>query len=278
MKAFALVFAALWVGCGVARAQLALPGAVGSTPADTSAKPHAAKKARKTPSAGISQDRPSKYTAPGVDSVVGRPLLQNGSGGQLMLSSHDRDLQIDKFSLPGEVISDPKQKCRIDIVSETPIEAKSQGAPDGLERYSADIPACPLMFDVLDGAVLVPAQTATCVFQAADCQASPSGLWGPDGAGLEKDAKVIAKSRSHADSEITQTIRFLEKRDKGASASLTRDQIDFASQRDELCRDYASEAHHGFCAARATEARAALLRKRAEESRDSRRKGGDAEK
>ena len=55
---------------------------------------------------------------------------------------------------------------------------------------------------------------------------------------------------------------------------MTREQTDFASQRDELCRDYAAEARHGFCAARMTEARAALLRKRAEELQH---KGADFE-
>jgi hypothetical protein len=114
------------------------------------------------------------------------------------------------------------------------------------------------------------------VFQAADCQAVPSGLWGPEGAGLEKDAKAIGKARALADASITQSLRLIQARDKGASsAALTREQIDFASQRDELCRDYAAEARHGFCAARVTEARAALLRKRLDEPP---RKGAGAAK
>ena len=261
MKPYLLFFVVAALGCEVAQAQLALPGAVGTTPADAPAKPAHAKKAHK-PSSG----KLSPLAAPGAESIVGQPLLQNGLAGQLLFSSGDKTLQIDKFTLPGEVVSDPKQKCRIDIVSETPMQAKSEGAPDGLARYSADIPACPLTFDVLDGSVLVPAQTTACVFQAADCQASPSGLWGPDGGSLEKEAKAIAKARRRADATITQTLRFIQERDKGASsAALTRERTDFASQRDELCRDYASEARHGFCAARITEARAALLRKRAEE-------------
>jgi len=261
MKRLLLVFAAAVLGCGVAEAQLTLPSAVGSTAADAPAKPPHAKKSHKTSPAKL-----SPLATPGADSIVGKPLLQNGRAGQLLFSSGDKALQIDKLTLPGEVVSDPKQKCRIDIVSETPIEAESQGAPDGLQRYSANIPACPLVFDVLDGAVLVPAQTTACVFQAADCQASPSGLWGPDGAPLEKDAKAIAKARARAEAVIARTIRFMQARDKGASgAGLTREQTDFASERDDLCHDYVSEARHGFCAARMTEARAALLRKRAEE-------------
>jgi hypothetical protein len=262
MKIFRLVIATLLLGCGLARAQLTLPSAVESAPADAADKKPAAKKKSRRPV-------PAKLAAvatPGIESIVGHPLLQNGAVGELMFSVKDNDLQIDKFMLPGEVVSDPKQKCRIDIVAESPLEAKSQGAPDGLARYSADIAACPLTFDVLDGAVLVPAQTTACVFQAADCQASPSGVWGPPGAALEKDAKVIGKARAQAEASITQSLRFMQARDKGASSpSLTREQIDFASQRDDLCHDYAEEGRHGFCAARITEARAALLRKRAEE-------------
>jgi len=260
MKPFLVVFAAAALGCGVAQAQLALPGAAESTPADADAKPAHAKRAHKT-----SPGKLSPIVTPGAESIVARPLLQNGLDGQLLFSGADKTLQIDKFTLPGEVVSDPNQKCRIDIVSETPIEAKSQGAPDGLERYSADIPACPLTFDVLDGAVLVPAQTTACVFQAADCQASPSGLWGPDGATLEKDAKAIAKARRSADASISRILRFIQDRDKASSATLTREQTDFASQRDEVCRDYAAEGRHGFCGDRMTEARAALLHKRAED-------------
>ena len=109
------------------------------------------------------------------------------------------------------------------------------------------------------------AQTTACVFQAADCQASPSGLWGPDGATLEKDAKAIAKARRSADASISRILRFIQDRDKASSATWTREQTDFASQRDEVCRDYAAEGRHGFCEDRMTEARAALLRKRAED-------------
>ena len=41
-----------------------------------------------------------------------------------------------------------------------------------------------------------------------------------------------------------------------------RDQNGFAGQRDELCRDYAKESVHGYCALRVTEARTALLQTR----------------
>ncbi len=245
--------------CGLAQAQLALPGAADSPPSDATAKPEVHKKARK--SAPV---KAAPLAPPSLDSIAGHPLFQNGIDGQLIFSLRDKTLRIEKFTMSGEVISDPKQKCRIDIVSGGPIDVKSLGAPDGMERYSADIPACPLTFDVLDGAVMAPPQTTACVFQAADCQASPSGVWGPEGATLEKDAKAIGKSRSRADASIVESLRLIKARDKGAStAALIREQTDFASRRDDACRDYSGEVRHGFCAARMTEARAALLRTRA---------------
>jgi len=261
MKRILILLAALGLAGGLAlapaaRAQLALPGAASD---DSQAAPAKAAEVKKRP-------RPPKRP-PGSASIVDRSLRLNGSGGELRVSGggKDKPLRIEKLTLLGEVISDPNQKCQIDIVAQTPIEAQSQGAPDGLERYAADIPACPLTFDVLDGAALVPGQTTACVFQAADCQAIPSGLWGPDAATIEKDNKTVSKARSGAEASIATSLRVLQKRDKGAdAAALTREQSDFASQRDDVCRDYSGESEYGFCAARLTQARAALLRKRAE--------------
>src|ERR1700761_8425795 len=95
-----LIFAAGLSGWGVAQAQLALPSAGESTPADASIKAPGVKKSHRP-----SRARPSEVAAPDVGSIVGHPLLQNGSGGQLLFSNTDKTLQIDKFTLPGEVIS-----------------------------------------------------------------------------------------------------------------------------------------------------------------------------
>jgi hypothetical protein len=258
MKRFAFLMSFLLAAAapgGLAEAQLALPGAAQPGPAAKPAtKTKAAKKAPK-----------DEAHAPGFRSIVDKDLLRQGADGELKFSTdaEGKTLRIEKLTLPGEVISDPAQKCRIDIVAQTPIEAVSQGQADGLHRYTADIPACPLIFDVLNGAVQVPAQTTACVFQAADCQASPSGVWGPDGASLEKDAKNLTRERLIADASMAASLRILEKRDKAATAALTQEQTDFAAARDETCHDYAGEARHGFCATRLTEARAALLRIRA---------------
>ena len=182
---------------GPSEAQTQLPGAVDAGPTPLHA-PAVKKPARpkawpdddKTypdaAAAALSDEkkpsRGAKHEA-GLASVVDRPLLLNGTDGQLQMSyvEKKKGLKIDKFTLLGEVVSNPGQKCQIDIVADAPIEAESQGAPEGLNRYSVDIPACPLTFDLLDGAVLVPPQPTACVFQAADCQAIPAGCGGPPG-------------------------------------------------------------------------------------------------
>ena len=215
--------------------------------------------------------------------MLGRSLRQNGVNGELKLSLAEagdataaarskafrkgKDLTIDKFTMIGEVISRPEQKCSIDIVSDAPIAAHSAGAPDGLPRYVADIPACPLTFDLVEGGALVPAQTTACVFKAADCPASPGGLWGPDPAALADQAKTLGRERALAERSILESLKTLEKADKRIAPALQQEQSDFAGQRDDLCRDYSGELQHGFCDTALTESRAALLRKRAAAAR-----------
>jgi hypothetical protein len=250
---FIVFLIAAGLGVGQVRAQLVLHGVTGADEATPPPTP------RKTPKPPKTAKRTPVAASVGEDS-----LKLNGAQGELQLSSEPKgkNLTIEKLALAGEVVSNPAQKCRIEIVAQTPIEAVDQGKPDGLERYSADIPACPLTFDRIDGAVIVPTQTAACVFQAADCQASPSGVWGPDETALENDADRISKARAGAEASITASLKALQKRDKSAAAALAREQNDFAAHRDDVCRDYVDEAKYGFCATRLTQARAALLRRR----------------
>ena len=248
-----------------AQAQLALPGASPAAPVES---PAAAPKPKKA--AGAAKEKAAKAgklalaAAPDIATVDGRPLMLNGASGLLQVSGSGKDLRIDKLRLSGESVADPSQRCIVDIVGEKPIEATSDARPDGLDRYEADVPACPFTFDILDGAVLVPSQITACVFKAADCQTSPGGLWGPDGASLENDAATIGKRRTKAEKAMARVVQIIEERaqDIPDAASLLRDQNGFPGQRDEACRDYVKESVHGFCAASLTEARAALLEAR----------------
>ncbi len=248
--------------------QLMLPGAALAAPegAATRRKPRSVHKAASGDKA--SDARPGKPAAEaGVASLIGRPLMRNGKAGLLQISGDDKAITVEKLQLAGEGVSNSSQRCVVDIVGETPIEATNVGRPDGLERFEVKVPACPISFDVLDGAVLVPTQITACVFKAADCQTAPGGLWGPEGGSLVGDAAKIVKERAEAEKAMGKLVRAIEDRAENntQAADLVRDQNGFAAQRDELCRDYAKESLHGYCALRVTEARSALLQTRLDE-------------
>jgi hypothetical protein len=259
-----LLFGLLGLACWQApsSAQLVLPGAAPAAPEGATA----ASKPKKTHPANSA--KPAKPAAAvGIASVVGQPLMLNGKSGLLQISGDDNAITVEKLQLAGEGVTDSSQRCVVDIVGETPIEATNIGRPDGLERFEAKVSACPIAFDVLDGAVLVPTQITACVFKAADCQTTPGGLWGPEGASLVGDAAKIIKERAEAERAMGKILHIIEDRaeDSTQAADVVRDQNGFAAQRDELCRDYAKESLHGYCALRVTEARTALLQTRLDE-------------
>jgi hypothetical protein len=272
MMRFWIVGVVLAASVGAAQAQLDLSGAVpptrpgaaaGAAPGATSAEPAG------PPKASAEARKPDKNAVDfsvSVASAVGQPLKLKGRDGELTLWGRDRALKIAKLALAGEVISDPTQKCRIDIVGEQPIEAKSLGRPDGLARYEAEIPVCTFTFDVVEGAALVPAQNAACVFKAADCRASPGGLWGPDAASLAGEAKAIEQARAHADDASARLLKTLQARFKGKPEAddLVHQEADFITRGREICRDYDHESDHGFCASRMAQVRAAWLKARAD--------------
>ncbi len=249
-----------------APAQLALPGAATAAPAGTPAAPAKPKKARSAAKAetGGKAGSPVSKSAPGAASIDGRPLMLNGGAGLIQISGEGQTLQVDKLSLAGEGVTDASQRCVVNIVGAKPIAATGEGRPDGLQRYLVDVPACPFAFDVLDGAVLVPAQITACVFKAADCQTSPSGLWGPDGTSLEADATAIGKRRTEAEKAMSRALHALVPHAKESPDvdALLKDQAQFPVERGDICRDYVKEAAHGFCAASVTAGRAALLEAR----------------
>ena len=248
-----------------ARSQVALPGA--ARPAPAGAPAGVAKRKKTGAAATAAKTAKSKpASAPNVATIDGRPLTLNGKAGLLQVSRSGQTLQVDKLRLAGESVSDPAQRCVVDIVGKKPIEATSEKNPDGLERYEVDVPACPFTFDVLDGAVFVPSQITACVFKAADCQTSPGGLWGPDGSGFEKDAALIGKRRNEAEKAMGRALHALEERakDNPDAARLLRDQSAFPGERGDACRGYVKESAYGYCAMSLTEARAALLDARLE--------------
>ncbi len=245
-----------------ARAQMALPDAGGQAAApapadgDTPAKP----KPKAAP----------KTEAVKIDSVLGKPLKLNGTDGVMLLSKNGDAIAVDKLVLSGESTADAGAPCTIEVRGDAPMSLKPIGKVGGLQHYAIGFPACPIEFDVLDKAVLVPQQNSACVFQAAACQASPSGLWGPDAASLKGSEKDIATRRKHADDALSAALKGLMKQNKGKdSDAVSADEETFASSRDEICRGYDGETNFGFCASRLTMARAATLAARLAEAKHS---------
>ena len=259
MMRFWIAGVVLVISVGAAQAQLDLSGAVRPSQAESARPPKAPAETRKA-------DKNAVDFSVSLASAVGQRLKLNGRDGKLTLWGRDRALKITKLTLAGEVISDPTRKCQIDIVTEPPIEAKSLGRPDGLARYEAEIPVCTFTFDVLEGAALVPAQNAACVFTAADCRASPGGLWGPDVASLATEAKATALARAHADEAAARLMKALAAHLKGKpeAEDIERDESDLVTRGKEICRDYERDSEHGFCASRMAQMRAAWLKSRAD--------------
>lgn len=210
--------------------------------------------------------KPTPLAPRSVSHVSGRPLRLNGSSGQLQFSFRDSVLRIEKLTLAGKVISDPARSCEISVVSEAPLEASSLGHPDGLARYKADFPACSFSFDVVDGAVLLPLQSSDCVFQAADCEANPGGLWGPEATDLSRNADIYKREVSRAEAQMNLYIGGLSAgvKDVKRLDGLKKEQADFLSRRSQVCSRYDDESVHGFCSLQITLARAAFLKARLE--------------
>src|SRR5271169_6145253 len=196
------------------RAQLLLPGAAPAEPQGARVAPAKKHKSSGAPAAEAGSGGKDAEASPaaGIASLAGHPLMLNGKSGLLQISGDDKSVTVDKLQLVGEGVSDSSQRCVVDIVGETPIEATNVGRPDGLERYEAKVPACPISFDVLGGALLVPTQITACVFKAADCQTAPGGLWGPEGASLVGDAAKFAKERTEADKAMAKAVHAIGER------------------------------------------------------------------
>ena len=195
--------------------------------------------------------------------MTARELTLNGTRGRMELARAGDGLNVTRLVLDGSQISKPDDSCRIDIVSGTPLPTKAMGRPAGALRYGVELEACPISFDVLDGAILVSAAPAICEFKAADCRVAAAGLWGPRGSSIGPDqVKQIERTRTQAEAAMRENFRALLARTtaKAQIKAVAGEQAGFTSTRAEICRDYAREDIHGFCALRLTEARAMLLR------------------
>jgi hypothetical protein len=240
-----------------AAAQMMLPGASAPTQAGVVQKP--ASSAKPKPKAA-----PMRVASD--DSVIGKPLLLNGTRGRITIERGASGLEA-RVLLAGDQISRPTEACGVDLGGGAPLALTPAGRPDGVLRYELAFPGCPIQFDVLDGAVLASGVNESCRFPDNDCRADPRGMWGPSAASVEADAAAIEAARGSADKAVRASFKQLlsqvqKSKDKVAVRVLASEQAGFTSRRDTICRDYQREAAHGFCSARYTEFRAASLSSR----------------
>ena len=204
--------------------------------------------------------KPIVLKAPSEDSILGRELKLNGSGGSLRIERTGRaDLRA-QITLAGSKISDPTESCAVQLGDGQPVALSTAGRVEGLPRYEAQAPACPIQFDVVDGAVIVNAPAEACVFQEADCKVEPLGMWGPDPASLLPKAREIEEARGTADKAVRENYKALaHKVGPQSMRPVVAEQAAFSADRETLCRSYRREGAHGFCNARFTEGRAVVL-------------------
>jgi hypothetical protein len=212
-------------------------------------------------SEGATQPRPAppRIKPAIIDPLIGKPLMQNGFRGRLIIMRGKTGLAA-QVIMAGEKISKPNEACGIDPGGNEAIAMKalpSQGAP----RYEVLAEGCPFTLAVLDDSVLVSGPAQACLFQSADCRVSPAGLWGPGPALLEPRTADFEKERPRVDRAVRETYRDMisDTRDKAEIRRIAGEQAGFSAEREMMCRNYAREAVHGFCALRFTEYRAVTL-------------------
>ncbi len=239
-------------------AQMVLPGALPAVPA-------AGKPSRKLGPDGLPLKRakPAAVKPIGEEAITSRELTLNGAHGRIEFVRNGDALNVTAMTIDGSQISRPDDSCRLDVVSGTPLTTRPLGRPMGTLRYQIDLASCPFSFDILEGAILVEASPKICEFKAADCKVDPAGLWGPRGTSFSPEKiKEIERARNHAEATMRENFRELLARlhARPAIKAAASEQAGFSSVRADICRDYAREDVHGFCALRLTEARAQALK------------------
>ena len=257
-------------GSGAALAQVALPGAVAPTPegapAPSRPPPSIAKPKPRRPAldeTGLPAAPPLAKVLPAA-TLAGQTLYRGGRGSEIGFALRDKTLVVSHLTLVGQ--GGDGGECRIDV-ADLPLPVREEGQPDGMARIGIPVPACPISFDVLDGAALETGERATCSFAATHCTVDPTGLWGPQATALTPErAKAIERQRSLAEAAVRASFKRLvaNTKDRPTVMGYAREQAQFSSTREEVCRSYAGEVRHGFCSTRLTEARAAALRTRAD--------------
>ena len=204
--------------------------------------------------------RPVAVRPPSEDGVIGRELKLNGTAGGLRLDRGAQGALRAQITLVGSKVSQPTESCSVRLGGGQSVPVASLGKADGLSRYELQTPACPIVFDVLEGAVMVTAPADACVIQEADCRVEALGVWGPEPGSLMAKAPEFEQARGSFDRAVRENYKALAQRAAPQAARpIVAEQAAFSSEREQVCRSYAREGAHSFCNARFTEARAVTL-------------------
>lgn len=247
---------------------LQLPGAAPAAPAGAPATPPAGAPSGGAANPALPGAGPPRQAAPPPvravtdDAVVGQALLHQGRAGRFVMERKAGGFGV-RFTGDGFQINNLTEPCSVSFGDQA-VPLESLGRPAGLPRFRLQAPICPIVFDVLPNAILVLEPSQPCVIAAAQCRLTPQGLWGPDGRGLVALARDIERDRVRAETQVRDGFRQLTARGDNPDErrSVAREQAGFSAEREQICRDYAREATHGFCAAKINEARAASIRAR----------------
>lgn len=250
--------AILLMGAQAVLAQpMVLPGAQAPSQAGSQQAP--------APSAGAAPAQP-RQLAPVIaagteDRLLDKPVKRNGAAGEATLKRRGTGYGL-KLTAEGFLVNNLTEGCAVSF-GEEPLALTSLGRPAGLARYRLEAPVCPMIFDILNGSILVIEPAQPCVIEAAACRVDMRGLWGAEGASLIAQTKDHERALTQANTAVRENFRLLlAKADRNDQRLIAREQAGFSSERELACREYAREAAHGFCHARFTEARATELRRR----------------
>lgn len=188
--------------------------------------------------------------------------MHNGAAGVIEFARANKDLQVVRLKLMGDLISRVGERCEVDL-SAQPITLTPADRPAGVTRYALDLPACPFAVDIFNGAVNAVREGGACEFKAADCRVDPAGLWGQPANEIgPKRAKEIEKERNRAEHAVREQFKEWIRsagRDRALVSRIAHEQAAFSSRREELCRNYQRETEHGYCALIFTEARSSAI-------------------
>ena len=237
-----------------AKAQLQLPGAFAPAPEGATSTPGDIKPKKRGP--------PPPAKVPNDDAIAGRTVKQNGRVGLIEFRKDGKELKVARLTLAGENTSRAGENCELEVTG-APFSLIADGKPVGANRYRLDLEACPLLIDVLEGAVMVSLPARVCTFEAAQCRVDPNGLWGQPASEIGPErTKEIERSRGRVEQGMRSHFRdwvSAASKDHALVTRIAREQAGFSSRREEICRDYARETEHGYCGLVVTEARSLAL-------------------